>query len=465
MLCEMRFYVPNNELDNIEENKEKDKKEEKKKEKKPKKDENKMEDGEDDDDESDDDEAQEITPAKVLNDKIVQAAGIGEFAGEVIASLADLPMIIPRGKYSLDLYSTFLKLHGRTHDYKILYKDINKGFLLPKPDGAHMAYIIHLKTPLRQGQTLHHFIALQFDRELGYKIKVNLSPEQIKENYGDELTSDIEGPLYDVLSKLFKSLIKINILIPGEFRSHKGEEAVKCSVKASDGHLYPLKNSMIFIHKPVIYIKLQEIKYVEFSRVGQSGMPSSRSFDITITKLKDDSSVAFAGIEKEEQKNLMDYFKTKNVKVRILNVETNTRQELQSDEDDDDEEESKGKSGKGQQKGSKGGKDQDMDDYDSESEDEDFNENESPEESEEGSDEDESMADEELDKNEIEDLQAEQKRLKDKKAAKGHKDKGEGDGEKKKRDHKDKKHRDKGDKDGKADGEDEGEKKDRKKKK
>jgi len=85
---------------------------------------------------------------------------------------------------------------------------------------------------------------------------VNLSPQQIKENYGDNLTPEIEGPLFDVLSKLFKELIKINILIPGEFKSNRKEEAIKCSVKASDGHLFPLKNSLIFIHKPVIFVKL-----------------------------------------------------------------------------------------------------------------------------------------------------------------------------------------------------------------
>jgi structure-specific recognition protein 1 len=84
-----------------------------------------------------------------LNEKIIKIAGIGEFAGDVIASLADLPMIIPRGKYSFDLFSTFAKLHGRTNDYKILYKDILKGFLLPKPDGVHMVYVLHLKNPLR----------------------------------------------------------------------------------------------------------------------------------------------------------------------------------------------------------------------------------------------------------------------------------------------------------------------------
>jgi len=166
----MRFHVPNTELENIDGKKEEKKKDKKKAEAKD----GELEDGEE---ESEGEDEVEITPAKILNDKIVSAAGIGEFAGDVIASLAELPMIIPRGKYTLDLYSTFAKLHGRTHDYKILYKDINKGFLLPKPDGVHMAYVLHLKSPLRQGQTLHHFIALQFDREQEYRIKVNLSPE------------------------------------------------------------------------------------------------------------------------------------------------------------------------------------------------------------------------------------------------------------------------------------------------
>jgi structure-specific recognition protein 1 len=67
-----------------------------------------------------------------------------------------------------------------------------------------------------------------------------------------------------VISKLFKELIKINILIPSEFKSNNKDDAIKCSVKAYDGYLYPLKSSIIFIHKPVIYMKHQEIKYVEF---------------------------------------------------------------------------------------------------------------------------------------------------------------------------------------------------------
>ena len=72
---------------------------------------------------------------KLFEKKINEKANLSEFAGTVIASIQDLPMMIPRGNYSLDFYSSFCKLHGKTHDYKILFKDINRIFMLQKPDG------------------------------------------------------------------------------------------------------------------------------------------------------------------------------------------------------------------------------------------------------------------------------------------------------------------------------------------
>ena len=61
-----------------------------------------------------------------------------------------------------------------------------------------------------------------------------------------------------------------------------------------------MKSSIVFIHKPVLYIRHSEIKWVEFSRIGQGTAGLSRSFDVTLTKLKDDSNVTFLSIDKEE---------------------------------------------------------------------------------------------------------------------------------------------------------------------
>ncbi len=167
---------------------------------------------------------------------------------------------------------------------------------------------------------------------------INLSKEQIKDQYEDKLQPEMEGPTYDVLSRLFKVLAKVNILIPGEFKSAKGDDALKCSVKAFDGYLYPLKSSLVFITKPVQYIKLSEIKYIEFSRIGGmgAGIPSSRSFDMTVTLLSGEPAVTFAGIDKQEHKNLFTYLKSKNVKMRSVDVETNREIDLSEDEEEEE---------------------------------------------------------------------------------------------------------------------------------
>ncbi len=226
-----------------------------------------------------------MTAAKLLDDKIHQKANIGQFAGAVVASIQDLPMIIPRGNYSLDFYSNFAKLHGKTHDYKIMFKDINKIFLLQKPDGVHMVYLLQLDQPLRQGMTLHHFIAMNFELDREVKIKLNMTAEEIKAKHGDNLKPEVEGKLYDVLSTLFNNLVGIKkIIVQGDFQSHRGAKAINCSVKAAEGYLFPLKSSIVFIHKPVMYIRHSELKHVEFSRTGNG---PSRTFDLTLTYLKD----------------------------------------------------------------------------------------------------------------------------------------------------------------------------------
>ena len=98
---------------------------------------------------TDEDQEQEETAAQLLNEQIVKAAGLGVNRGDMIAQFSDLNLIIPRGKYALELYESFAKLHGKTYQYKIVYKDVLKGFLLPKPDGINMVYLLYLKTPLR----------------------------------------------------------------------------------------------------------------------------------------------------------------------------------------------------------------------------------------------------------------------------------------------------------------------------
>jgi len=59
-----------------------------------------------------------------------------------------------------------------------------------------------------------------------------------------------------------------------------------------------------------MYIKHSELRYVEFGRTGGN---TTRTFDLTLTKLKDDQRVTFVSIEKDEYKTLVEYFKASNV--------------------------------------------------------------------------------------------------------------------------------------------------------
>lgn len=95
----MRFHIPNNEVDRIYEDKRKQREAEGK--------------------EEEDDDEEELLASQLFNDRILTKANIGNSAGSVIASIHDMPMLIPRGNYTLDFFSSFCKLHGKTHDYKL----------------------------------------------------------------------------------------------------------------------------------------------------------------------------------------------------------------------------------------------------------------------------------------------------------------------------------------------------------
>lgn len=114
-MCEMRFYLPNREEPERDEADNKSKQ---------------------------DDEEEEATPAQVFNELIVKHAGLGDSAKDIIARFHDLPLIVPRGKYTLEMFPTYAKYHGRTHDYKIMYKDIVKVFELPRVDRDQTVILI-----------------------------------------------------------------------------------------------------------------------------------------------------------------------------------------------------------------------------------------------------------------------------------------------------------------------------------
>jgi len=159
--------------------------------------------------------------------------------------------------------------------------------------------------------------------------------------------------------KFFKSIIKINIIIPGDFESSTKHSGVKCSVKASEGFLFFLTKSLIFVPKPVIYMKTDDVRGVEFHRLGAQ----IKLFDITLN-LKNGQNHSFSGIDKKELETITEYFTTRKISVKTVNDVTNF-----ADEESEDDEES-GASGRKRQKPQRAMQEE-LDD-DDEEEDEDF---------------------------------------------------------------------------------------------
>jgi structure-specific recognition protein 1 len=321
VLCEMRFYLPSK-TDNKEETSDKGK-------------EDQAEKGSEDEQEGKAEESNVKGAADILSEQILAKANLTQKAGDVIVSFPDLPFIVPRGKYSCDLSINSLRMHGPTFNHIILYKNISKAFLLPKPDDVHMLFVLSLDKPVRQGNTSYHYLVMQIKKDVRETIKMKLPPEQLEQQLNEKLKEEYEGNLHDVVAKVFKSIIKINIIIPGDFESSTKHSGVKCSVKASEGHLFFLTKSLIFVPKPVIYVRLDELKGVEFHRLGS--IAQIKLFDITLN-LKNGQQHSFSGIDKKELEIVKEYFNARNVVVKTVEEFKNYPGEI-SDDDEEEEEE------------------------------------------------------------------------------------------------------------------------------
>lgn len=181
-----------------------------------------------------------------------------------------------------------------------------------------MFFILSLDPPIKQGQTRYHFLVLLFGNEEDTSIELPFSEEELKTKYEDKLSKELSGPVYEVLGKIMKALINRKLTGPGSFIGHSGTPAIGCSYKAAAGYLYPLERGFIYVHKPPMHIRFEEIASVNFARSGGS----TRSFDFEI-ELKSSTTHTFNSIEKEEYTSLFNYISLK--KIHVKNTGKNVR--------------------------------------------------------------------------------------------------------------------------------------------
>lgn len=119
---------------------------------------------------------------------------------ESIATFSEVLFVSPRGRYEVEMFGSYLTLHGKTFSYKIMYKSINRLFMLENPDKvrfrccikpsvhwlnlcAKVTFVISLDPAIRQGGTTYSYLLLSFNPDDEIELRPNLSEEIIAEKY------------------------------------------------------------------------------------------------------------------------------------------------------------------------------------------------------------------------------------------------------------------------------------------
>ncbi|XP_021764377.1 FACT complex subunit SSRP1-like [Chenopodium quinoa] len=252
--------------------------------------------------------------AQVFHDKIMSMADVD--AEEAVVTFDGIAILTPRGRYSVELHLTFLRLQGQANDFKIQYSSVVRLFCLPKSNQPHTFVVITLDPPIRKGQTLYPHIVMQFETDYVVESTLSINEDLLNTKYKDKLEPSYKGLIHDVFTNILRALSSAKVTRPGKFRSCQDGYAVKSSLKAEDGILYPLEKSFFFLPKPPTLILHEEIDYMEFQRHVVAGS-NMHYFDLLV-KLKTDQEHLFRNIQRSEYQNLFDFISNKGLK--IMNV-------------------------------------------------------------------------------------------------------------------------------------------------
>ena len=281
-----------------------------------------------------DPEDPEDTAAKRVQAAIMSIAAADAEAGEPVADFDGVSMVVPRGKVSMELHHTYMKMQSSTLDFKVQYSSIVRVYLLPKPHSNQSHAVIALDPPIRKGQTFYPHILAMFNDDEHLTVEPKLEAE-MKEKF-PTLESVYDGPAGEVFVRVLKNMAGVKLTRQSLFQASAGGHAIRVSHKADVGLLYPLEKAFFYLPKPPLLLHYSEVDEVEFERHAAGGHSSGRTFDVSIN-MKSGSSYDFHGIQRSEFQNLVNFLTAKQV--RISNVDANARADeiiAEASDDDDD---------------------------------------------------------------------------------------------------------------------------------
>ncbi|RLN29885.1 FACT complex subunit SSRP1-B-like [Panicum miliaceum] len=233
------------------------------------------------------------TSAQMLCQEILHRADGGSPSEAAAVTFEGITILTPRGRYSVELHQSFLRLSQNPHTF----------------------VVIALDPPIRKGQTLYPHIVIQFVTEAMVERELALSEQILAEKYKDRLQGSYRGQIHEVFSNVLCGLSGAKVTRPSTFRSCQHGYAVKSALKAEDGLLYPLEKAFFFLPKPPTLILYEEIEYELFERLGAAGVNiSSQYFDLLV-KLKNDQEHLFSNIQRIEYQNLFSFISDKHLKI------------------------------------------------------------------------------------------------------------------------------------------------------
>lgn len=114
------------------------------------------------------------------------------------------------------------------------------------------------------------FLVIQFESDESIEREFDMDEKTSEEKYGGAIKPRMTGPAWDVTTRVFRAMLGKKLLVPGNaYRSRNGGQCVRTSYKASDGYLYMLEKSFLFVKKPPMHIRHADIKSLSFERVSK----------------------------------------------------------------------------------------------------------------------------------------------------------------------------------------------------
>mmetsp|Transcript_19572 Transcript_19572/g.59204 ORF Transcript_19572/g.59204 Transcript_19572/m.59204 type:complete len:672 (+) Transcript_19572:109-2124(+) len=264
---------------------------------------------------------EETPPSKMFLDAVNQfTSDGGDESTEPIATFDSVAVLAPRGRFTIELYNSFLKLAGPNQDYRIQYEAVQRIFILPKPNSPHTLVVAALDPPIRKGQTHYQHVLAHFPTDEEFTVNLAMTGEQLaakNEKHRGKLHEEMSGASWEVFGKTLRGLSGAKLTRPSQFRSQDDAYAVRCSYKADDGYLYPLEKAFFYVHKPPLLLLHEDIESVEFCRQGGGGGASTKTFDLAIRD-RNEQEFLFRGIQKQEWDNLFQFISVKGLPIANL---------------------------------------------------------------------------------------------------------------------------------------------------